>query len=68
MIMQYLIDFQFLMLYVKQNQKNILLTELNWTMIDNYREAYKEIENVYRLHTETYVLRPFIDLHKFRTK
>ena len=52
MIMQYLIDFQFLMLYVKQNQKNILLTELNWTMIDNYREAYKEIENVYRLQTD----------------
>ena len=34
---------------------------------DNYREAYQEIENFYRLYTETNVLRPFIDLHKFRT-
>ena len=34
---------------------------------DNYREAYQEIENFYRLHTETNLLRPFIDLHKFRT-
>ena len=34
---------------------------------DNYREAYQGIENFYRLHTETNLLRPFIDLHKFRT-
>ena len=34
---------------------------------DNYREAYQEIENVYRLQTETNLLRPFIDFHKFRT-
>ena len=35
---------------------------------DNYREAYQETENFYRLHTKTNLLRPFIDLHKFRTK
>ena len=35
--------------------------------IDNYREAYQEIENFYRLHTETNLLRSFIDSHKFRT-
>ena len=31
---------------------------------DNYREAYQQIENFYRLHSETNFLRPFIDLHK----
>ena len=34
---------------------------------DNYREAYLEIEKFYRLQTETNLLRPFFDLHKFRT-
>ena len=34
---------------------------------DNYREAYHEIENFYRLYSETNLLNPFIDLHKFRT-
>ena len=34
---------------------------------DNCSEAYQEIENFYRLHTETNILRPFIDLHKLRT-
>ena len=34
---------------------------------DNYREAYQEVENFYRLHTDTNLLRPFIDLHKYRT-
>ena len=34
---------------------------------DNDREAYQEIENSYRLKSETNLLRPFIDLHKFRT-
>ena len=34
---------------------------------DNYREAYQEIEKFYRLKSETNLLRPFIDLHKFRT-
>ena len=36
-------------------------------MRDNYREAYQEIENFYRLHTETNLLRPLIDLQNFRT-
>ena len=31
------------------------------------REAYQEIENFYRLRTETNLLMPFFDLHKFRT-
>ena len=35
---------------------------------DNYREAYQEIENFYQLKSETNLLRPFIDLHKLRTK
>ena len=34
---------------------------------DNYREAYQEIENFYRLHTESNVLKPFIALQKVRT-
>ena len=34
---------------------------------DNYREAYQDIRNFYRFHTETNLLRPFIDLHTFRT-
>ena len=34
---------------------------------DNYREAYQELENFYQLQTETNLLRPFIDLYKFRT-
>ena len=35
---------------------------------DNYREAYYEIENFYRLHSETTSLNPFIDLYKSGTK
>ena len=35
---------------------------------DNYREAYQEIENFFRLKRETNLLRPFIYLHEFRTK
>ena len=35
---------------------------------DNYREAYQEIENFYRQHSQTNLLNPFIDLNKFRTK
>ena len=34
---------------------------------DNYREAYQEIENFYRIKSETNLLRSFIDLHKIRT-
>ena len=34
---------------------------------NNYREAYQEIENFYRLKNETSLMRPFIELHKFRT-
>ena len=34
MIMQYLIDFQFQMLFEKSEQKNILLTEMNVTIIE----------------------------------
>ena len=34
---------------------------------DNYRGAYQEIENFSRLKRETNLLRPFTDLHKFRT-
>ena len=36
-------------------------------MMNNYREAYLKIENFYRLKSETNLLRPFFDLHKFRT-
>lgn len=34
---------------------------------DNYVQAYQEIENFYRQHSQTNLLNPFIDLHKFRT-
>ena len=34
---------------------------------DKYDQAYSEIENFYHLHSETYLLNPFIDLNKFRT-
>ena len=34
---------------------------------DNYDQAYSEIENFYHLNSETNLLNPFIDLHKFRT-
>ena len=34
---------------------------------DNYREALQEKGNFYWLKSETNLLRPFIDLHKFRT-
>ena len=50
-------------------QKNILLMKLTATTIEisTTTEAYQEIENFYRLQTETNLLNPFIDLHKFRT-
>ena len=35
---------------------------------DKYDQAYSEIENFYHLNSETNLLNPFIDLHKFRTK
>ena len=34
---------------------------------DKYDQAYSEIENFYHLHSETSLLNPFIDIHKFRT-
>ena len=34
---------------------------------DIYDQAYSEIENFYHLKSETNLLNPFIDLHKFRT-
>ena len=34
---------------------------------DKYDQAYSEIENFYLLKSETNLLNPFIDLHKFRT-
>ena len=34
---------------------------------NNYREAYQEIENFYRLKRETNLLMAFFDLHKFTT-
>ena len=34
---------------------------------DKYDQAYYEIENFYQLKSETNLLNPFIDLHKFRT-
>ena len=34
---------------------------------DKYDQAYSEIENFYQLKSETNLLNPFIDLHKFRT-
>ena len=34
---------------------------------DKYDQAYSEIENFYHLNSETNLLNPFIDLHKFRT-
>ena len=34
---------------------------------DKYDQAYSEIENFYTLHSQTNLLNPFIDLHKFRT-
>ena len=34
---------------------------------DKYDQAYSEIENVYLLTSETNLLNPLIDLHKFRT-
>ena len=34
---------------------------------DKYDQAYSEIENFYTLKSETNLLNPFIDLHKFRT-
>ena len=33
---------------------------------DKYDQAYNEIENFYHLKSETNLLNPFIDLHKFR--
>ena len=33
---------------------------------DKYDQAYSEIENFYHLKSETNLLNPFIDLHKFR--
>ena len=35
---------------------------------DKYDQAYSEIENFYLLKSETNLLNPFFDLHKFRTK
>ena len=35
---------------------------------DKYDQAYSEIENFYQLKSETNLLKPFIDLHKFRRK
>ena len=35
---------------------------------DKYDQAYSEIENFYHSNSETNLLNPFIDLHKFRTK
>ena len=34
---------------------------------DKYDQAYSEIENFHHLKSETNLLNPFIDLHKFRT-
>ena len=34
---------------------------------DKYDQAYSEIENFYQLKSETNLLNPFIDIHKFRT-
>ena len=34
---------------------------------DKYDQAYSEIENFYLLKSETNLLSPFIDIHKFRT-
>ena len=34
---------------------------------DKYDQAYSEIKNFYLLKSETNLLNPFIDLHKFRT-
>ena len=34
---------------------------------DKYDQAFCEIENFYHLNSETNLLNPFIDLHKFRT-
>ena len=34
---------------------------------DKYDQAYSEIENFYQLKSETNLLNPFIDLHKFRS-
>ena len=34
---------------------------------DIYDQAYSEIVNFYHLHSETSLLNPFIDIHKFRT-
>ena len=34
---------------------------------DKYDQAYSEIENFYHFNSETNLLNPFIDLHKFRT-
>ena len=34
---------------------------------DKYDQAYSESENFYHLNSETNLLNPFIDLHKFRT-
>ena len=33
---------------------------------DKYDQAYSELENFYHLKSETNLLNPFIDLHKFR--
>ena len=33
---------------------------------DKYDQAYSEIENFYHLKSETNLLNPFIDLHKYR--
>ena len=35
---------------------------------DKYDQAYSEIENFYHLKSETNLLNPFIDFHKFRRK
>ena len=34
---------------------------------DKYDQAYSEIENFYHLHSETNLLKPFIDFNKFKT-
>ena len=44
------------------------MTESNVTIKETTTLKHiKKKENFYRLHTETNLLRPFIDLHRFRT-
>ena len=35
---------------------------------DKYDQAYSEMESFYQLKSETKLLNPFIDLHKFRRR